>query len=289
MEKLDIEKFDPTTTEIQRIVNQGKGITVSDFTNKAQLKLVKEQRLKLRDIRVAIKKQGRMFRQEAIDFQRQVITKEKELIGLVEPEMKRLKDIEEKAEKEKIKAERVELLPKRKERLTTIGDDIEVPDSDDWLLDMDNPSFENYYNQRLADKNEKDRLALEKKQQAIKAEEERLEQEKEIRRREEKARKEEREKADRAEKERKDREKREAKEKIEREEKEKIEKEQAAKEAAEAKKREEREEKERLEKDKKYQKFLASHGWTKNKASEFHIEVVDEKHILYKKVGEIKL
>ena len=47
--------------------------------------------------------------------------------------------------------------------------------------------------------------------------------------------------------------------------------------------------KEKLEKDKKYQAFLAQHGWTKEKEAEFFIDFDGITHTLYKKIGEIAL
>lgn len=184
MENLNLEKFNPTVAQIQKVVDEAKGITISDFTNQMQLKTVKEHRIRLRDIRSAITKQGKEFRQEAVDFQKAVITKEKELIALVEPEEKRLKALEDQVELEKERAERIVLLPVRKDRLATIGDDVEVSDED--LIEMDGFSFESYFNGRMS-------VKLQEREQAIKAKEERVQREKDIQERENKIRQEERE------------------------------------------------------------------------------------------------
>lgn len=323
LEKLEIEKFNPTVMEIQKVVDDGRSITISDFSNKVQVKAVRDQRIKLKEIRVNITKQGKMFRQKALDFQKAVIGKEKELVALVEPEEVRLEGLENQASAFEEREKRRELLPKRRDRLTSIGDGIEV--SDDELLDMDSTAFEGYCNKRFADKNEKDRVELEAKQRVLKEAEAKAAHEKEIKEAEDRARADERKRAEeteanlktereRAEKESKERiirEEREAKERAEKvereakeraerlereterlqqEAKEKLEREECErKEKAEAEAKAEAEQKEKLAKDKKYQKFLASHGWTKVMAGEFYVEVKGNTHSLYKKVGEITL
>ncbi len=327
LEKLEIEKFNPTVMEIQKVVDDGRSITISDFSNKLQVKAVRDQRIKLKEIRVSIAKQGKMYRQKAIDFQKAVIGKEKELIALVEPEEVRLEGLEDKAVAFEEKEKRKELLPKRKDRLASINDGIEI--SDDEILDMDSTAFEGYCNKRFADKNEKDRVELEAKQKELKEIEAKAAREREIKEAEDRARAEERKRAEEAEvklKEERERAEKESKERIAREEKEakeraekveseakeraeklereterlqkeakeKLEREESErKEKAEAEARAEAERKEKLAKDKKYQEFLAMHGWTKRKEADFRMERVEingkTTHILFKKVGEITL
>ena len=305
MEKLDIEKFNPTVAEIQRIVDEGKKLTITDFTDKTQIKLVRDHRLQLKDIRVTITKQGKAFRQKALDFQKQVIGREKELIALVEPEEERLAAIEDQADAFAEREKRRELLPKRLERLAAFKDGVEIPEED--VLNMDGTDFEGYCNKRLAEKNEKDRLILEEKSRELKEAEMKVAREKEIKDAEDRARADERKRAEEAEaklkdervreererKERIEREEREAKERaatIEREAKERVEREERErKEKAEAEAKAEAERKEKLAKTEKWQKFILSHGYTEEKAGEFYIEIKGNIHSLYKKVGEITL
>ena len=305
IEKLDIEKFNPTVVEIQKIVDEGRQVTITDFSDKLQVKAVHDQRLRLKEIRVVITKQGKAFRQKALDFQKAVIGKEKELVLLVEPEEERLAGLEERADTFTEREKRRELLPKRLERLAAFNDGIEI--SDEEILDMDSTLFEGYCNKRFADKNENDRIELEAKQKEIKEAEAKAAREKEIKEAEDRARADERKRAEeaemnlkvereRAEKESKERivrEEREAKERaatIEREAKEKVEREdRERKEKAEAEVKAEAERKEKLAKDTKYQDFLTTHGWTEKKAGEFYIEVKGSTYSLYKKIGEITL
>lgn len=46
---------------------------------------------------------------------------------------------------------------------------------------------------------------------------------------------------------------------------------------------------EKLAKDKKYQDWLASLGWSKEKAGEFYVNVNGNVYSLYKKIGELTL
>ena len=312
----NIEKFNPTIAEIQSVVDEGRLLTITNFSDENEVKAVRNHRLKLKNVRVSITKQGKAYREQAVTFQKLVIAKEKELISLLEPEEERLAQLEEQADVFIEREKRRELLPKRLERLVRFNDGVEV--SDDEILDMNSTDFEVYCNKRLADKNEKDRLALEIKERELKEAEAKAARENEIKEAEDRARKEERERADKAEadlktqrereerdhRERIEREEREAKEraertereakeraeKIENEAKEKAEREERErKEKAEAEAKEEFERKENLAKDKKYQEFLVSHGCTNETAREFHATVRGNVHTLYKKVGEITL
>lgn len=316
LEQLDIEKFNPTVAEIQRIVEEGKKLTITDFSDRMQVKLVRDQRIQLRDVRIDITKQGKAFRQKAVDFQKQVILREKELILLVTPEEGRLTAIEEQADAFVEREKRKELLPKRLERLAALKDGVEISEED--ILNMESSDFEGYCNKRLADKNEKDRTANEAKERELKEAEEKVTREKEIKDAEDRARADERKRAEEAEanlkvereraekesKERLEREEKESKEraektereakeraeKIEREAKEKVEhEERERKEKAEVEAKAEAEQKEKLAKTVKWQEFILSHGYTEKTAGEFYIEIKGSTHSLFKKVGEITL
>lgn len=212
-ETLSLEKFDPTVADLQQLVGITSQVVVSDINDKDQLEAVKTNRIALRDARVAISKKGKELREGAIKFQKDVIAKEKELIAIIEPEENRLKAIEEEVKVKKIRAERMAVLPQRKERLNSIGDGVDYSDKDDLLLGMDDAEFDAYYNQQVANKNEADAAALKAREDAAAAEEKRLADEKAAREREEIARK---EGAEKAEREAKEKAEREAQEEVER-------------------------------------------------------------------------
>lgn len=271
--ELSIEKFDPTVEELNKMVVASKKVTVTDIDDKAQIQVVRENRIALKSARVAITKRGKEMREEANAFQKAVIAKEKELVAIIEPEELRLEAIEDEVKEKQLRAERELLLPSRKEELAKIGDSVEVTDAE--LLSMDVAQFSAYKNDRVAQKNEVDRRVIEEARAQVHAEEERQQREKETRAREEIARKEEQELAERRLKEEKERaelriqqEKEGAerrviaeRERVEREQKEKEEREAQAK--AETA-RLEKEEREKLEGKKKYQVWLSKNLYDEN-------------------------
>ena len=263
--ELNIEKFDPTTDELNKMVMASKRIVVTDINDKAQIEVVRKARIELKGARVAITKRGKEMREEAITFQKAVIAKEKELVAIIEPEELRLEAIEEEVKEKKLKEERVALLPVRHEQLEKIGDGLLC--DDEALLAMDTEQFSAYLNMRVAAKNEADRLVLEEEKRKVQEEVLRQEREKDAQEREKKAREEaqleaerqlklakdesdlrvqrEKEEGERKVREEKERAEREVKENTEREAKEKAEKEALAK-----------VEQEKLEAKKKYQAWL---------------------------------
>ncbi len=186
--ELNIEKFDPTTEQLTKMVIASKKITVSDINDKAQIEVVRKARIELKTARVAITKKGKEMREEANAFQKAVIAKEKELVAIIEPEELRLEAIEDEVKAQKLKEERIALLPIRREQLDAIGDGVEV--SDEELLEMDTEQFSAYKNDRVAQKNESDRLALEAERRKVQEEADRQQREKETQEREKKAREE---------------------------------------------------------------------------------------------------
>jgi hypothetical protein len=152
MSELNIEAFNPTVAELQRLADQSRAVDTTD------LKAVKETRLEMKKARVEISKKGKEMRDGANAFAKAVIAKEKELIAIIEPEEERLEAVEEEAKAAQLREERKAILPHRKERLASLNDGIEVEDEE--LLDMDGPAFEGYFNKRMADKNEADRAEM---------------------------------------------------------------------------------------------------------------------------------
>lgn len=275
---MDLNQFDPTVAELNALVAKSSTIVKIDLNDKAQLTMVKENRIALRDARIAIEKKGKELRDDANKFAKAVISKEKELIAIVEPEEDRLKLIEEEAKKTKEREDRLEFLPQRKEQLAKIDDGIVIDDFE--LLEMDSDKFQGYLNKRISDKNEKVRLDLERREGEVKRAEDQKKRDAEIAEREEQARKDERERQER----------------LQKQKEEQAEKDRKAEEDRKAREEQERldkiqREKEKLEKEKGYQDFLASCGWTEEKQSEFWIQRdLDTGMVrVYKLVGELKI
>ena len=295
--ELNIEKFDPTTEQLTKMVIASKKIKVTDINDKEQIEVVRKTRIELKTARVAITKKGKEMREEAIVFQKAVIAKEKELIAIIEPEEIRLETIEDEVKEKKQREERIALLPIRREQLDAIGDGVEV--TDDEILGMDTAFFTDYKNERVAQKNEADRLTLEAEKRKVQEEAERQQREKETQEREKKAREEAQEEAERQlklakeeaemrvqrEKEEGERKVKEERERMEREAKEKAERELKEKEEAEAKAKVEQE---ALEKKKKYQKWLTDGGYTEDKKADYHFMDNGTEVKMYKLVSVFK-
>lgn len=154
--------FDPNVESLQKIVSSTSKITATDLSDDVQLALVHDTRIQLRDARVSIEKKGKELRADALKFQKDVIAKEKELLAIITPEEDRLKAIEEQANTIKERAARAALLPMRKEQLIPLLDGLEPP-ADEFLLDMDNDRFISFLVEVQSGKNERDRVANEKK------------------------------------------------------------------------------------------------------------------------------
>lgn len=257
---LDIDKFSPAKAELQSLAEKAKLITTESSHEE-----IHQMRMTLVKTRTSITKTGKALRDDANAFNKAVLAKEKELLAIVEPEEMRLEALEETAKQAAEREKRKELLPHRKERLAAIGDGIDV--ADEVLLDMDGPEFEEYVNQRQADKNESERATLAAREAKLRVEEEKQRREQETREREERARQEERER-------------------IEREQKEAAERERREQEERETK---ERQEKERLERETRYQEFLAKHGYSEATKDKFHIERIGDEVKLYTLVGTFKI
>jgi hypothetical protein len=151
-------KFDPNIAELQLIVAATSKITADDLSNDAQLALVHDTRISLRDARVKIEKAGKAMRADALKYQKDVVAREKELIAIIEPEEMRLKVLEDNAAALKERAAHFALLPMRREQLTPFG----FSDVDEaFILDMDNDEFVAHLVKLQAEKNERDRLELE--------------------------------------------------------------------------------------------------------------------------------
>lgn len=250
-----VVEFDPTVEALQKMVEATKNITATDLTDKAQLKIVKENRIALKGARVKIEKRGKELRDGANKFAKEVIVEERKLVSIIAPEEDRLAEIEEEAKQIQIRKERAELLPARRERLAAIGDGVEA--TDDELLELDDIKFDAYLNNRVALKNAADLRKIETDRVANELEANRLENEKNAREREEQARIDERAR-------------------IEREAAEKEQKRIA----------DEARERERLEKQEAYRRFRAGLGWSEETKHFYKEENANGVIVIWKKLGE---
>ena len=293
----DVEKLtqlQATKEELNRIVKISSAITVPDLTNQGQVAIAKESRLKLRKVEISIEKEAKSYRDVFTTISKKISCSERELLAITSPEIERIEAIEAKAKAIEIKNARIALLTEQREELTKIGDEIEVEDEE--LLAMDNDAFWNYKNQRVANKNDADRLAVEKAQLALEAEKEAMQREKETQEREKVARIEaqleaekslalaEKEAEIRLQQEKTETERRVVAERERMEQEQKAKEEKVAQEKIEAEKLE-KETQEKLENQKKYQSWLKENNYNE---TEYKI-INGEKEInLYKLVSVFK-
>lgn len=155
--------FDPNKESLHAIAAEVAQITADPAKmTKEDFDLVNSTKNKLVKARTTIQKRGKELREDAVKFQRDVIAYEKELIEIIEPEERRLKEIEAAAKEYAMTEERKKTLPEFKAKLATIGDGIEV--SDDHLLALDPNGRDAYYNERLGAKLEADKAAADARQ-----------------------------------------------------------------------------------------------------------------------------
>jgi len=286
MNELSISKFDPLKAEISALVENVKA-TVASATGATGYELMKENKKVLQSKRTDLVKDLKAERDGAIKFQKAIIEVEKDLLKIIseveQPLDDKIKEIDDARKRE----ERLAILPERKEKLSSI----EMVMTDDEILDMDDKKFAEFFidkkmahleekqakidaeNKRNEDKRQKD-LANARKEAAANAKKEAEEEKK-------RAIQKEKDKAKRDRQKLIDDQKRKDQERIDKKNrKQKKESDQIAKEKAEN---------ERLEKGKKYQKFLADNGYTKENWQDFYIKREETKVVLYKKVGEFKI
>jgi len=99
------------------------------------------------------------LRADAILFQKAVIKRAEELIGIISPEEKRLKQIEEDSKTLLIREDREKLLPQRIEKFRIVG--LTVGDND--VLAMDDNEFLAFYNEKLSEKLDADIIEAKEK------------------------------------------------------------------------------------------------------------------------------
>lgn len=279
--EMNLEQFNPTVAELTKLAAESKQLTVTDYGDVAQIKTIHDRRIILRDARVDITKKAKLFREEAVTFQKRVIEKEKELIALIEPEEYRLQCIEDEAKAYAIKQERERKWPERLERLKEL--EYKGGSSDDHVLKMlSDVEFETYINNVKA-KIEAEALARQRTEQ--------LAREADLKRREEELEAKERKaKMEQVAKENAEREKADAemreKKRLADLEAARIEGEKKAKADAERIEREKKAEEARAEKSRKFKAWLAEHGHTDAlEGDRFFIRHTDTEAILYEKVA----
>ncbi len=150
---LSMAEFQPAEATLQELAAKAKLVDVNN------IKQVHEVRIELRDTRISLTKKGKELRDGALQFQKKVIQKEKDLLAIITPEEDRLDAIESADKQKKEMETRRTELPTRIAALKSIGDNVVIADDD--LLKMDDNAFNAYRLQRIEAKLVADRVAHE--------------------------------------------------------------------------------------------------------------------------------
>lgn len=151
-----LAKENITAQVIAKLKADYSGLTINGIDDKEGFKRVEEGRKECKAIRVLATKICKTGREEAIQIQKAWIAKEKEVVGQIEEIEKELEEQSDRIKKEKeeilFKAAQEAKLPMRKEKLASIG--IEVEDIQ--LLKLDDLQFSQlfteFYEKHLEEK-----------------------------------------------------------------------------------------------------------------------------------------
>lgn len=160
--------FDEQKTLFEELAESAKELDITDVNDKVGLKAVTAKRIELKNARVKVTKEGKLMRDYLNPITKFISQKEKELIAITEPEEMRLAGLEQwfedelkRIEDERIAAEN-ERIQKRIDALQSYGFEIDFAD----LKAMTDETFE------IALSGAKSEY---EKEQAAKAEQERIE------------------------------------------------------------------------------------------------------------------
>lgn len=259
--------LDVRENELQTLANACSSLTIKNADDKEGYTAVREHRIKLKNARVSIRKDGKTLREPAIEWQRKVIAREDQLVAIVENEESRLAKLEDQYDKwqEEIRVrkarEEQEFIQNRQNQLAQFGADHDAYE----LKIMAEEDFQALLGHAEAEwqkEQERKRIEQEETERKRREEEERLQREREELARQ-KAEQEKKEAELQAERDRLNKEFREREERLKKEQeqieadKRAIELEKAKAEAAERAKREEQERIEREAKEKAERERLA--------------------------------
>jgi len=305
-EKIDqtIQKFDKKISELTILVNEAKDLKINGIEDKDGYLAVHSKRMQLVRERTNLSKERLSITRIFDDMKKQVMDKEKDLLKIIEPAEKELEEKQNAIDIEKEKIKRLEILPERKAKL----EDINVSVLDEFLLLMDDKTFDKFLTEKQGEYLQEKQRQLEEKQRQLEEQQRKIDEqnakiaiEKELEDARKQAEKEAQEKAIRdselakikaeedkkraveAEKEKAKREKEAMIAEQKRKDDERIAEEKRLKDEAETKAKAEKEAQEKLEKQKKYQKFLLDNNYSEE--TDF-LDIKESKVILYRKVSE---
>ena len=165
--------FENKKAELTVLAEEAKGLKIAGIDDKEGIKLVSEKRKQLKAERVQIEKDGKSMRDNLTKINREISSKEKELVEIIEPAEKDLLKEEKRIEEEKEKI-RLEEIAKEEARiqarinsLAQYGFEIDYSD----IKSMSDETFEKYvdaakiqFEKEVAEKAEAERLRLEQEE-----------------------------------------------------------------------------------------------------------------------------
>lgn len=182
-----LQAFDERRATLVSLAESAKDIDIIDFNDKITLKIVSEKRKELKAERVKVQNEGKDMRDMIRPITNYIIESEKELIAIIQPEEERLNGRENwvKLEIERVEQERIEAenarIQKRIDALAEYGYQIDYAD----IKSMSDETFGKYleaaktqFEKEQAEKAEQERLRIEqeeKERQEREAEAKRIE------------------------------------------------------------------------------------------------------------------
>lgn len=168
-----IEAFEAKKAELKDLAESAEGLTITSVDDRAGYRAVDEKRKELKVARVEIQKQGKGMRDGLTEISRGIIAKEKELVAMIEPKEQELKEMQDRieAEKERIRQEEIAKeearIQGRIDALAQYGSAIDYS----MLKVMPDETFDQYlelaktnYEKEQAEKAEAERLRLEQEE-----------------------------------------------------------------------------------------------------------------------------
>jgi colicin import membrane protein len=138
---MEIQKFNPTKAELIAVVDEMKPLIEKEIKDVNDFALVDEGRKRLQKMRTNIQRFGKELRADYIAAQKEVIRQENELVEVIDPVEKALKDKQDAYYKAEEKKKRLLFLPARRAQMQ----EIELMISDDTILAMTDEEFSKLY------------------------------------------------------------------------------------------------------------------------------------------------
>lgn len=120
MENLSLDKFNPGKAELTKLADKYRSIKIKGIDDTAGYEQASDAIKELVKVRRQIELAGKEYRAEALSFQRSVISLEKDLVEIIDPLEKDLKNQKATVDHQREMARRMKFLPHRKQVLAEI-------------------------------------------------------------------------------------------------------------------------------------------------------------------------